>query len=145
MSKIILILLTVSLSACQIHYFSEPSLPSEAALVANAYQNGLSTELDIDYRHAFNNVRRAYHHCVAFTTNDNLVYTDNRLEEFIELGTIFTRNQDGRYLSKVTLEGIAPNRTRLTLFLPDNYKYPQRRLDLDRQWALGLNQECNKN
>lgn len=135
--------LPVILAACQKHYISEPSQATEAALVAQSYANGLSAEIDIDYRKAFYNLKRAYHYCVAFSTNDNLVYTDNKLENFIEMGTIFTRNQDGRYLSKVTLEGLRDNKTRLTLFLPNDFKYPKSRFKDDIQWALGKDKRCN--
>lgn len=141
--RIITICVVLSGAACQQLYISEPSQASEAALVANAVDNGISKEIDIDYRKAFQNLKRAYHYCVAFTTNDKLVYTDNKLEDYIEMGTLFTRNQDGRYLSKVTLEAIADHKTRLTLFLPSDYPDPKTRFNHDIKWALGQDKRCN--
>lgn len=143
MKKTTIFFIPLIVGACQNLYISEPSQATEAALVANSVQNGMSTEIDIDYRKAFYNLKRAYHYCVAFSTNDNLVYTDNKLEDFIEMGTIFTRNQNGRYLSKVTLEGLNDHKTRLTLFLPKDYPYAQSRLNDDIQWALGKDKRCN--
>ncbi len=61
--------------------------PTEAALVAESVDNGISTELEIPYMTAFRNLRQAYNHCVAFTANNRYVYTDNRLEEHLEQGT----------------------------------------------------------
>ena len=129
--------------ACQSQYVSKPNYPSEAALVANAVDNGMSTELDIPYKEAYLNLKQAYQRCVAFTTDEELVFTDNRLEEDIELATMFAKTDKGEYLQKATIESIAPNKTRLTLFLPKEFKFAKTRFKQDINRALGKDRECN--
>lgn len=138
----ILMISSLLLIACQQYYVSEPSQASEAALVANSYDNGLSQELNINYIKAFQQLKNGYRLCIAYTRPDDLVFSDSKLEQHIEMATIFSRNQDGRYLSKVTLESLGPSSTRLTLFLPKNYRAPKARFKDDLQWAMGSKKNC---
>lgn len=133
----------VSLSACQSQFVTTPNLPTEANLVANSVNNGLETELDIDYVVAFKNLKMAYGQCVAFTGEHDFVFTDNKLEQDLEMGTLFARTEGGAYLSKTLVESIGNNKTRLTLFLPVGYKYAQARFKLDAKRALGQDPTCN--
>ena len=143
--KILILISLLGLSACQnLEFRSTPNFPNEAALVANAYANGLETELDISYQKAFQNLRTAYRQCVAFTAEKDFVFTDNKLEEEFEMGTIFTRTEDGAFISKTLVEAIGPNRTRLTLFIPSQYGNVKQRFQRDIQRALGKDSECNK-
>ncbi|MDR0234923.1 hypothetical protein [Acinetobacter sp.] len=132
-----------SLSACQSQFVTTPNLPTEANLVANSVNNGLETELDIDYVVAFKNLKMAYGQCVAFTGEHDFVFTDNKLEQDLEMGTLFARTEGGAYLSKTLVESIGNNKTRLTLFLPVGYKYAQARFKLDAKRALGQDPTCN--
>lgn len=133
------------LSACQTNYVLTPSQPSEATLVANSFENGLSIDLDIHYQKAFSNLKQAYGRCVAFTDTDKeiFIFTDNRLETDLEMATLFARGDGGVYLHKTTVEGLKNNKTRLTLYLPFNYKFPRYRFKQDIQRALGQDNECN--
>lgn len=131
------------LSACQSQYVTKPNLPNEASLVANSVANGLETEISINYRDAFKNLRMAYHQCVAFTGEKDFVFTDNKLEEQLEMGTLFVRTEGGAYLSKTLVEALGKDKTRLTLFLPSNYKFAQARLKQDVKRALGQDPLCN--
>jgi hypothetical protein len=58
----------------------------------------------------------AYGQCVAFTVEKDFVFTDNRLERDLEMGTLFTRTEGGAYLSKTLVESLE-RINRLTLFL----------------------------
>lgn len=132
------------LNACQSpQYMTKPNYPTEASLVANAYDNGLSATLDIPYLQAYSNLKQAYQHCVAFTTAQDLVFTDNRLEQEIELGTLFAKTGHGEYLQKTSVEGLAENKTRITLFLPRQYKFAKQRFKQDVLRALGKDKACN--
>ena len=133
----------VSMSACQSQFVTTPNLPTEANLVANSVNNGLETELDIDYVVAFKNLKMAYGQCVAFTGEHDFVFTDNKLEQDLEMGTLFARTEGGAYLSKTLVESIGNNKTRLTLFLPVGYKSAQARFKLDAKRALGQDPTCN--
>lgn len=132
-----------NLSACQSQFVTTPNLPTEANLVANSVNNGLETELDIDYVVAFKNLKMAYGQCVAFTGEHDFVFTDNKLEQDLEMGTLFARTEGGAYLSKTLVESIGNNKTRLTLFLPVGYKSAQARFKLDAKRALGQDPTCN--
>ena len=131
------------LSACQNQYVSKPNQPTEATLVATSVDNGLSTELDINYKDAFKNLRQAYGQCIAFTGEDDFVFTDNKLDEQLAMGTLFARTEGGAYLSKTLVESVDTNKTRLTLFLPADYKFAHSRFKQDTKRALGLDSQCN--
>lgn len=118
-------------------------MPTEAALVASSVNNGMSTELNIPYLQAFRNLRQAYNHCVAFTAQNHYVYTDNRLEEHLEQGTLMARTKNGAYLHKMLVESLTPQQTRITLFLPETYHFAQTRFKQDIQRALGQDKNCN--
>ncbi len=135
--------LLLSTSACQQHFKVGPTQPTEAALVANAYQNGLSTTLNIPYEEAYKNLRSAYGRCIAFTSETDFVYTDNRFEPDFEMATLFGRSEGGVFLYKTTVEGMSPNTTRLTLYVPHNYKFAQMRFKQDIKRALGTDEQCN--
>jgi len=137
------ILLLSCLTACQSQFVTTPNTPTEASLVADSVGNGLETELDIDYVDAFKNLKMAYGHCVAFTGEKDFVFTDNKLDEQLEMGTLFARTDGGAYLSKTLVEAIGKNKTRLTLFLPSSYKFAQSRLKTDAKRALGQDRFCN--
>lgn len=137
-------ILGAMLMGCQtVNYTTKPNYPTEAALVANSYQNGFIAELNIPYQHAFYNLKQAYQRCVAFTQEDQLVYTDNRLEQQFEQGTLFARNDDGAYLHKAMVESIGPNKTRISLFLPKEYRFAGTRFQQDLSRAMGKDPECN--
>jgi len=132
------------ISGCQSNQFvTIPNLPTEASLVADSVGNGLEAELNIDYVAAFKNLRMAYNQCVAFTGEKDFVFTDNKLEKDLEMGTIFARTEGGAYLSKTLIESVAKDKTRMTLFLPSRYKFAQARLKLDVKRALGQDPLCN--
>lgn len=133
------------MTACQTNYVLTPSQPSEAALVANSFENGLSTELEINYQTAFSNLKQAYGRCVAFTDTDKeiFIFSDNRLEQDLEMGTLFARGDKGVYFQKTTVEGLKNNKTRLTVYLPSNYLFPRTRFKQDVKRALGQDKECN--
>lgn len=129
---------------CQsVNYVTKPNYPNEAALVANAYQNGLSAELNISYQQAFYNLKQAYQRCVAFTRDDQLVFTDNRFEPQFEQGTLFARTEGGAYLHKALVESIGINKTRVSLFLPKEYHFAAARFQKDLDRARGQDPECN--
>ncbi|MEG0488897.1 MAG: hypothetical protein RR575_13325 [Acinetobacter sp.] len=139
-----LLMISVYLSGCQSDQFvTTPNSPTEASLVANSVGNGLETELNIDYIVAFKNLRMAYNRCVAFTGEQDFVFTDNKLEKDLEMGTIFARTEGGAYLSKILVESVGNNKTRMTLFLPSSYKFAQTRLKQDIKRALGQDPQCN--
>jgi len=140
---LILILTLICLSACQHQFITTPNLPTEASLVTNSVGNGLEVELAIHYLDAFKNLKMAYGHCVAFTNEKDFVFTDNKLEDHLEMGTLFARTENGAYLSKTLVEAIGKDKTRLTLFLPSSYKFAQARLKLDAKRALGKDPLCN--
>lgn len=142
--KPVFVFFSLLLSACYSPQFiSTPNYPTEAALVANAYKNGLNTEIDLPYLKAYQNLKQAYQQCVAFTTEHELVYSDNRLEEYLEMGTILIKVYPHMFLQKTLVESLAPNRTRITLFLPRAYPYAQSRFKRDVLRALGEDVECN--
>ncbi|ALH94631.1 hypothetical protein [Acinetobacter equi] len=142
--KIYICFLSLILSGCYTTQFlTEPNYPTEAALVANAYENGLSADIDISYEQAFNHLKQAYQQCVAFTTEEDLVYSDNRLEEHLEMGTIFIKVYPNQFLQKTLVEGLTDHKTRITLFLPRAYPYAQSRFKRDLIRALGQDPECN--
>ena len=143
LKTLMVILFTVGLSACQSQFVSTPNAPTEASLVANSAENGLEMELDVDYITAFKNLKMAYGRCVAFTSDKDFVFTDNKLEHDLEMGTLFARTDGGAYLSKTLVESLGKNKTRLTLFLPSSYRFAQARLKLDAQRALGQDAQCN--
>lgn len=135
--------LLLSTTACQQYFKVGPTQPTEAALVANAYQNGLTTELNISYEEAYTNLRIAYGQCIAFTGETDFVYTDNRFEPDFEMATLFGRTKGGVYLYKTTVESLGPNTTTLTLYVPQNYSFAQARFKQDIKRALGLDKQCN--
>lgn len=148
MKKIIFIfcfgLLSLMLLACQsVRYVTMPNYPTEAALVANSYGNGLSTEVNLPYLQAYQNLKQAYQQCVAFTTETDLVYSDNRLEDYLDMGTILIKVHPNKFLQKTLVEGVSKNKTRITLFLPRAYPYAQSRFKRDVLRALGEDAECN--
>ena len=139
-----LLIICTFLSACQtVRYVTKPNYPTEASLVANAYDNGLSTELDMPYLQAYFNLKQAYQRCVAFSTDQALVFTDNRLEQEIELGTLFAKTEHGEFLQKTLVEGLGQNKTRISLFLPKQYKFAKQRFKQDILRALGQDKACN--
>ena len=77
-----------SLSACQSQFVTTPNLPTEANLVANSVNNGLETELNIDYIIAFKNLKMAYGQCVAFTGEHEFVFTDNKFTFILKCSSI---------------------------------------------------------
>ncbi|RLL36638.1 hypothetical protein D9K79_09835 [Acinetobacter cumulans] len=139
-----LLIICTFLSACQtVQYVTKPNYPTEASLVANAYDNGLSTELDMPYLQAYFNLKQAYQRCVAFSTDQALVFTDNRLEQEIELGTLFAKTEHGEFLQKTLVEGLGQNKTRISLFLPKQYKFAKQRFKQDIVRARGQDKACN--
>lgn len=144
-SKILFLLfISFYISGCQSNQFvTIPNLPTEASLVADSVGNGLEAELNIDYVTAFKNLRMAYNQCVAFTGEKDFVFTDNKLEKDLEMGTIFARTEGGAYLSKALIESVGKDKTRMTLFLPSRYKFAQARLKIDVKRALGQDPLCN--
>ena len=138
-----IMVLILSATACQPYFKIGPTQPTEAALVANAYQNGLITTLNIPYEQAYRNLRIAYGQCVAFTGEKDFVYTDNRFEPDFEMATLFGRTKGGVYLYKTTVESLGPNTTTLTLYVPQNYSFAQARFKQDIKRALGLDEQCN--
>ena len=110
-----------TLSACQHQFELTKTQPTEAALVVNSIQNGMQTELEINYLQTYRNLKTAYSQCVAFATKQNFVFSDSKLEEHSEMGTLFARGKGSTYLSKVLVESITPNQARLTLFVPQDY------------------------
>lgn len=141
--KLIMIVLAVGLSACQQHFVVTPHLPTEAALVAQAANNGLTTEINLPYTEVYRNLRQAYGHCIAYTKDDEFVYTDNRLEEHLQMGTLFARTREGAYLHKMLVEAIDAQRSRITLFVPKKYRFVNTRFKQDIQRALGQDELCN--
>ncbi|AXY61483.1 hypothetical protein [Acinetobacter sp. WCHAc010052] len=130
-------------SACQSQFVTTPNSPTEASLVADAVDNGLSAELDIPYVQAYMNLKQAYQHCIAFSAEKDFVFTDNRLEQHLEMGTLFARTEGGAYLQKTTVEALAPEKTRITLFLPAKFRFAQQRFKQDLRWAQGKDALCN--
>lgn len=129
-------------SACQQQYVVGPTQPTEAALVANAIDNGMTTELDIPYQTAFENLKTAYRICVAFTRDDELMFTDNELNTQLEMATLFGRSEGKVYTYKTTLEKTRDNKTHMTLYLPQGFKYAKARFKQDIKRALGKDQYC---
>ena len=124
-------------------YVTTPNYPTEASLVANSYRNGMSAEINISYEQAFRHLKQAYQQCVAFTTEQDLVYSDNRLEADLEMGTIFIKVYPNMFLQKTLIEGLSENRTRITLFLPKEYVFAESRFKKDIIRALGRDRQCN--
>ena len=85
----------------------------------------------------------AYSRCVAFTGEQDFVFTDSKLETDLEMGTLFARTEGGAYLSKTLVESVGKDKTRLTLFLPSSYKFARTRLKQDIRRALGQDLQCN--
>lgn len=133
----------LTLTACQ-NMYQHATYPTEAALVANSAQNGLSTEISLDYRQAFQNLREAYNYCIAYTRDQDMVFSDNKFEPDFEMGTLFARTGKGAYLYKMSVEGLKNNQTRLTLFLPKEFVGAQARFQQDIQRALGQDVKCNR-
>lgn len=134
----------ICIAACQPNQFvTTPNAPTEAGLVADSVGNGLETELNIDYIVAFKNLKMAYSRCVAFTGEQDFVFTDSKLETDLEMGTLFARTEGGAYLSKTLVESVGKDKTRLTLFLPSSYKFARTRLKQDIRRALGQDLQCN--
>ena len=73
----------------------------------------------------------------------DFVFTDSKLEEHFEMGTIFARSKGGAYLSKVLLESVEPHKTRLTLFVPKDYPYASSRFRQEIKRAKGQDTQCN--
>ena len=130
-----------SLVACQ--NLKPIRYSSEAHLVANAYQQGLSKNINLDYQQAYFNLKQAYQRCVAYTKEDTMIFTDNRFEPDLHMGTLFARTGDGDYLYKMLVEGLRDGTTRLTLFLPQQHKAAQKRFEQDVSWALAKDPKCN--
>ena len=133
----------LSLSACQHQFELTNTQPTEAALVANAINNGMEIELEINYLEAYKNLKIAYRQCVAFTSEQAFVFTDSQLEDNFEMGTIFARGEDGAYLSKVLVEALEPNKTRLTFFVPKGYPFANSRFHQEIKRAKGQDTQCN--
>ena len=136
------ILVVLPLVGCQ-HQQTVLSYPTEATLVANAYQNGLSQEISIDYKQAYFQLKQAYQRCVAFTTEKEMIFTDNRFEPDLEMGTLFARTGEGQYIYKMLVEGLRNGNTRLTLFLPKEHQAAKARFEKDITWALAQDPQCN--
>ncbi len=141
-SIILISTISIILSACQQQYVVGPTQPTEAALVANAIGNGLTTDLNIPYQEAFQNLKTAYRMCIAFTRDEELVFTDNKLDTQLEMGTLFGRSDGKVYVYKTTLEKNRDNTTKLTLYLPPDYKFAQSRFKQDVKRALGQDKYC---
>ena len=141
-STVLFSLTTLTLSACQQQYVVGPTQPTEAALVAHAIGNGLTTDLDIPYQQAFENLKTAYRICIAFTREHDLVFTDNKLDTQLEMGTLFGRSDGKSYVYKTTLEKMRDNKTKITLYLPPDYKFAQTRFKQDVKRALGQDKYC---
>ncbi|WP_227554335.1 hypothetical protein [Acinetobacter lanii] len=141
-SFLLVFVISIFTSACQQQYVVGPTQPTEAALVANAIGNGLSTELDIPYETAFENLKTAYRICVAFTREDELVFTDNELNTQLKMGTLFGRSEGKVYVYKTTLEKLRNNKTRMTLYLPEGYPFAKTRFKQDVKRALGQDKYC---
>ena len=138
------LILSMGLAGCQQQpYKVSPNYPTEASLVANAYGNGLSAEVNIPYLHAYSNLKQAYQRCVAFTAAEHIVFTDNRLEQEIQLGTLFARADSGAYLQKTLVEGLGVDRTRISLYLPKQYRFAKSRFQQDLIRAIGQDPDCN--
>ena len=135
--------LVTGLTACQNYYLSKPNAPTEAALVADSYANGMSAELEMDYLQAYDNLRQAYRRCIGFTRVDDLVFTENKLEQHLEMGTLFARTGEGAYVHKATVEKLTNNKTRITLFLPKSYPFAKARYKQDLLRAQGKDPQCN--
>lgn len=133
----------LSLSACQHQFELTNTQPTEAALVANAINNGMEVELEINYLQAYKNLKIAYRQCVAFTSEQAFIFTDSQLEDNFEMGTIFARGEDGAYLSKVLVEALEPNKTRLTFFVPKGYPFAKSRFHQEIKRAKGQDTQCN--
>ena len=131
----------LTLTACQ--QVQPVRYSSEAQLVANAYQQGLSTDIALNYQQAYLNLKQAYQHCVAYTTEDKMIFTDNRFEPDLEMATLFARTGDGDYLYKMLVEGLRDGTTRLTLFLPQQHQAAKKRFAQDVSWALAQDPKCN--
>ncbi len=138
------LLAMASTTGCQTQFSAQPNFPSEASLVAHAVDNGLVVELPIHYLEAYQNLRQAYGYCVSFTAEKEFVFTDNQLDDHLEMATLFARTKGGAYVSKTLVEGIGLNSTRLTLFVPKGYRFANTRLKLDAQRALGRDPLCNR-
>ena len=147
MLRLIKIIMIISallpLSACQHQFELTNTQPTEAALVANAINNGMEIELEINYLEAYKNLKIAYRQCVAFTSEQAFVFTDSQLEDNFEMGTIFARGEDGAYLSKVLVEALEPNKTRLTFFVPKGYPFANSRFRQEIKRAKGQDTQCN--
>lgn len=120
------------------------STVTKAELIANSYNNGLSTEIDLDYAIAYQNLRQAYTRCVAFTDGENMVFTDNAFTPDLEMGVLTARTGDGHYLYQMNVEKLRNQKTQLTLFLPQNYKLAEKRFEIDIERALGKDEQCNR-
>lgn len=147
MLRLIKIIMIISallpLSACQHQFELTNTQPTEAALVANAINNGMEIELEINYLEAYKNLKIAYRQCVAFTSEQAFVFTDSQLEDNFEMGTIFARGEDGAYLSKVLVEALESNKTRLTFFVPKGYPFANSRFHQEIKRAKGQDTQCN--
>lgn len=147
MLRLIKIIMIISallpLSACQHQFELTNTQPTEAALVANAINNGMEIELEINYLEAYKNLKIAYRQCVAFTSEQAFIFTDSQLEDNFEMGTIFARGEDGAYLSKVLVEALEPNKTRLTFFVPKGYPFANSRFRQEIKRAKGQDTQCN--
>ena len=132
----------MSLTACQ-NMYQHATYPNEAALVSNAAKNGLTAEISLNYQQAFQNLREAYNYCIAYTRDEDMVFTDNKFEPDFEMGTLFARTGKGAYLYKMSVEGLKNNQTRLTLFLPKEFVGAEGRFQQDIQRALGQDPKCN--
>ena len=132
----------ILISACQPLYQVGPTAPTEAALVANAIGNGFSTELDIPYEMAFQNLKTAYRVCIAFTRDEALLFMDNKLDSQLEMGTLFGRSDHKAYVFKTTVEKLRNNKTLFTLYLPPKYPFPKTRFKQDIQRAMGKDKSC---
>lgn len=140
---IVIMISSLMLCACQEQFIIGPVQPTEAALVANAYENGLSTEINIHYAQAYTNLKVAYSRCMAFTSEKGFVFTDNKFEPDLEMATLFARSKGGVYLYKGTLEGIGEDKTRFTLYLPKDYKFAKIRFKQDIKRVIGADKQCN--
>lgn len=147
MLRLIKIIMIISallpLSACQHQFELTNTQPTEAALVANAINNGMEIELEINYLEAYKNLKIAYRQCVAFTSEQAFIFTDSQLEDNFAMGTIFARGEDGAYLSKVLVEALESNKTRLTFFVPKGYPFANSRFHQEIKRAKGQDTQCN--
>ena len=136
--------LVLILTGCQTQFSAGPHAVSEAALVAQSAGNGLSAEIALPYLQVYQNLRQAYNKCISYTKADEYVYSDNRLEQDFQMGTLFARTKQGAYVHKMLVEGLESDLTRITLFVPSSYSFAKSRFKQDIVRAKGQDTFCNQ-